>query len=82
MDSCFEVACQLVVSSSDTAPILEPAEHALDEVAQFIGLSVEWMHSLSCRIVRDDRNGAALAQEEPEAVAVVGGIGGALPGQK
>ena len=35
------------------------------------------MRSLSRWIVRDDRNGPALAQEEPKAVAVVGGIGGA-----
>ena len=35
------------------------------------------MRSPSRRIVRDDRNGPALEQEEPKAVAVVGGIGGA-----
>src|SRR5215472_15943312 len=28
----FEVACQLVVSGSDAAPILESTEHAFDEV--------------------------------------------------
>ena len=31
------------------------------------------MRSLPRRIVRDDRDGPALAQEEPKAVAVVGG---------
>ena len=45
------------------------------------------MCSLSRRIVRDDRDGPALAQEEPKAVAVVGGISGAQarrwqPGKK
>jgi len=35
------------------------------------------MGSPSRWIVRNDRDGAALAQEEPKAVAVVGGIGGA-----
>ena len=35
------------------------------------------MRSLSCWIVRDDRNGPALAQEEPKAIAVIGGVGGA-----
>jgi len=35
------------------------------------------MRSLSRRIVWDDRDGPALAQEEPKAVAVIGGIGGA-----
>ena len=35
------------------------------------------MRSLSRWIVRDHRDGPALAQEEPKAVAVVGGIGGA-----
>jgi hypothetical protein len=35
------------------------------------------MRSLSRRIVRDDRDGPALAQEEPKAVTVVGGISGA-----
>ena len=37
------------------------------------------MHSLSRRIVRDDRDGPALAQEEPKAVAVVSRICGAQP---
>jgi len=34
------------------------------------------MSSLSRRIVWDDRDGPALAQEEPKTIAVVGGIGG------
>ena len=35
------------------------------------------MRSLSRRVVRDDWDRPTLAQEEPKAVAVVGGIGGA-----
>ena len=77
MDGCFEVASQFVVSGSDTAPILEPAEHALDKVAQLIGLRIEWMRSLSRRVVRDDWDRPTLAQEEPKTVAVVGSISGA-----
>ena len=42
-----------------------------------LGLGVEWMGSLSRRIVEDGRDCPALAQEEPKAVAVVGGISGA-----
>jgi hypothetical protein len=77
IDGRFEVARQLVVACGDAAPILEPAKHALDPVAQFIGVGVEGMGSLSRRVVRDDRDGPAAAQEEAKAVTVVSGIGGA-----
>jgi len=39
------------------------------------------MGSLSCWIIRDDWDSPALAQEEPEAVAVIGGVSGAQAGR-
>src|SRR5438094_3976687 len=61
----------------DTAPVFEPAEHALDQVAQLVGLWIEGMEVPAGRIVRNDRLGAALDQEPPERIAVIRGIGGA-----
>ena len=72
-----EVGGELVVTSGDAAPILEPAEHALNQVAQLVGLRIEGMEVLAGRIVRNDRLGAALDQEPPERIAVIRGIGGA-----
>ena len=75
-----EVDCKLVVTSCDAAPILEAAEHALDEVASLIGLWVEGLEVLSGGIVGNDGLRAAFDQKLPESVAVVGRISGAEPG--
>jgi hypothetical protein len=56
-------------------PILEAAEHALDEIALAIGSLVERMMSLASRIIRDDRNRAAFEKKATQIIAVVGGVG-------
>jgi hypothetical protein len=42
-DGGGEVGCELVVAGDDASPILEAAEHALDEIALAIGGLVERM---------------------------------------
>jgi hypothetical protein len=70
------VSCELVVACGDASPILEAAEHALDEIALAIGGLVERMMSLAGRIVRDDWNRAAFEKKATQTIAVVGGVGG------
>src|SRR5260221_1907876 len=62
-DCCSEVGGQLVVSGSDAPPVFEPAEHALDEIALFVGGGVEGMEVLTGRLVGDHRLGSARGQE-------------------
>lgn len=40
-DGGGEVGCELVIAGGDASPILEAAEHALDEIALAIGRLVE-----------------------------------------
>ena len=75
-----EVYSEFVVSGCDAAPVLEPAEHSLDGVAQLVGLAVEGLRALSGWVVGNDGAGAARDQEEAERVAVISGVGGAQPG--
>ena len=75
-DGGGEVGCELVIAGGDASPILEAAEHALDEVALAIGGLVERMMSLAGRVVRDDRNRATFEKKPTQTIAVVGGVGG------
>ena len=76
MASGFEVPLEFVVSCGNAPPVLETAEHALDEVASFVGLRVERMAVLAGGIVGDDGRGAAGDQETAQGIAVIGGVGG------
>src|SRR6266581_902090 len=67
-----EVGGELVVTGGDAAPVLEPAEHALDQVAQLVGVRIERMVVLAGRIVGNDGSGAALDREQPAPVAAIG----------
>jgi cation transport ATPase len=78
-DGGGEVGCELVVAGGDASPILEAAEHALDEIALAVGGLVERMMSLAGRIIRDDRNRAAFEKKATQTIAVVGGVGGQTP---
>jgi hypothetical protein len=78
-DGGGEVGCELVVAGGDASPILEAAEHALDEIALAVGGLVERMMSLAGRIIRDDRNRAAFEKKATQTIAVVGGVGGPTP---
>lgn len=76
-DGGGEVCGEFVVAGGDASAVFEAAEHALDEIAQLVGLAIEGMKVLAGWVVGDDRPGAAGDQEEPEVVAVIGGITGA-----
>jgi hypothetical protein len=53
-DGSGEVCGELVIASGDTAPVLEPAKHSFDEVAQLVSFGIERMDTLAGGIVRDD----------------------------
>ena len=72
----MEVSCELVVTGRDAAPVLEAAEGAFDEVSSFVGGAIEGVETLTGRVVGNDGQRPALAQELAERVAVVGGVGG------
>jgi hypothetical protein len=84
-DGCDEgeggevVAGQLVVSGCDASPILEAAEHALDEVAPAIGRFVEWVGPLARGCGRDHRLDTSLLQPSAEGISVVGAVGEEAP---
>lgn len=57
-------------------PILEPAEHSLDEVSGFVGQFVKRVKTPARWVVRDGRQGSALGEDLAQSVAVIGGICG------
>src|SRR6266851_7835351 len=67
---CGEVGCELIVAGGDATPILQPAEHALDEIALFVGVGVEGMEALAGWVVGDHGLGATLDQELAQPIAV------------
>lgn len=62
-DNSGDVCRQLVASSGNAAPILEPAERALDEITPLVGALIERVEALAYRIVGDCRQGSATEQE-------------------
>lgn len=62
---------ELVVSGCDTPPVFEAAKHPFDEVALFVGLSVEGVKALSRRVVWDDGSGSSLGEEGAQTVGVI-----------
>jgi hypothetical protein len=62
-DCAGEDGGEFVVSCRHASPVLEPAEHALDEIALLVGLRVEGLDALSGRVVGDDRRRATFDQE-------------------
>ena len=79
MTAAAKIGCKFIVAGGDASPILEAADHALDEIALAIGSLVERMMSLAGRIVRDDRNCAAFEKKATQTIAVVGGVGSQAP---
>ena len=75
-DGGGEVCCELVVAGGDASPVLEAAEHALDEIALAIGDRIEGMMAFAGRVVRNDRDGPTLEEKATQSVAVVSGVGG------
>lgn len=78
-DGGSEVDCELVVSGGDAAPILETTEHSLDDVAAAVELRVEGAGVLSRRIIRNDRECAALDEVLAKTARVIGAVGGERP---
>ena len=68
------MSCKLVVAGCDTTPVLEAAEHALDEVALAIGQVVEGVEGLAGWIVRDDGDSPAPDEEAAQCIAIVSSI--------
>src|SRR6185437_7529653 len=64
----------LVISCGDASPVLEARKGALDDIPALVGLLVEWVQALAGGILFDDRCRAALEQEGPKIITVVGGI--------
>jgi hypothetical protein len=69
------ISGELVVACGDAPEILEPGEHALDEISLAIGFSVMRNERFSPSAGRDDSFNAALLEDSSEAVGVVGLVG-------
>ena len=67
-DGSGEVCRKLVIADGDTAPVLEPAKHSFDEVAQLVSCGIERMDTLARGIVRDDRHRPAFGQDDLPAI--------------
>ena len=74
-DGAGKDGSELVVSSGDAPPVLEPAEHPLDEIALLVGLRVEGLDVFARGVVGDDGRRAAFDQELAQLVGVVSGVG-------
>lgn len=68
-----------VEASCDAAPVLEAADHSLDDVALAIDGAVVFDLDFAVGLGRDDRRGAALSQPEPQSIAVVDVLGTVAP---
>lgn len=64
----------LVVAGCDSAEVLEPAEHALDQVAALVGLRVVGVGMLARRIGRDHGLGSTLAEPLAQPPGIVGPV--------
>lgn len=74
-----EVAGKLVIAGGNSAPILQAAEHAFDQIALFVGNRIKRMEAFAGWVVGNDGLGAPGDQELAQAVAVVGGVASATP---
>ena len=70
-----EVSCGHVVSCSDGAPVFEPAEGTLDEIALSVGDGVERRYGAAVGHGGDHRPGALLGKEGAQVIGVVGLVG-------
>src|SRR3954469_15670048 len=68
----------LFVSGGDASKVLQPVDHALDDVALAVCLAVEVGLAPLVGLGRDHRGDAALAQGLPDAPAAVGFVAGQL----
>lgn len=74
-DACEEVSGELVVARCDAPEILEPGEHAFDEVALAVGFAIMGNERLSPGDRRDDGLDALLGEQASQSVGVIGLVG-------
>jgi hypothetical protein len=75
MDGGYEIACEFIVPGCDAAKIREPTEHALDDIAAFVGGFVVAVRMLAGRIGRDYRLDPPLGQLLAQAVGITSSVG-------
>lgn len=82
MDVAEEVGGELVVTSGETAAVLQAAEHALDGVAAFVERLAEAAFPAPVTFGRDIGDRALFLDQIADAVAVIGtvGVDDAAPG--
>src|SRR5512144_3283761 len=71
-DDSAEARISLIVAGSDAAEFFEALEEVLDQVPPFIHLTVVEDRRLSICLGGDDGDGAPVAQDGPQGVAVEG----------
>ena len=72
MDDSAEARVGLIVAGSDAAEFFEALEEVLDQVPPFVHLTVVEDRRLSICLGGDDGDGAPVAQDGPQGVAVGG----------
>ena len=75
MDDSAEARVSLIVAGSDAAEFFEALEEVLDRVPPFVHLMVVEDRRLSICLGGDDGDGAPVAQDGPQGVAVEGLVG-------
>ena len=66
---------ELIVSGGDAAPILEPAETALDDIALLVSLPVVADFPVAIGFARDDGLDALFFEKGPDRIGVVAFVG-------
>ena len=69
---------ELIVSGGDAAPILEPAETALDDIALLVSLPVVADFPVAIGFARDDGLDALFFEKGPDRIGVVAFVGNQL----
>ena len=74
-DGGEEVPRELIIAGSDTAEVLEAAEHSLDAPSVLVAALVVLDGALAVTATGDNRDGALLAQLGAKAIGVVTSVG-------
>ena len=62
----YKTGCVAVVAGVDAAPVLESAEHAVDELAALVAVGIEGNGLLSVGPAGDEGFDASVGQELPD----------------
>src|SRR5215211_2126018 len=79
-ESGEEVLGQPVVSGRDAPPVLEPAEHAFDEIAPAVRLAAHRAGPLAARTRRDHRLDVMCGEQSSEGISIIGFVAEQPPG--